>query len=462
MSQPAVSQLHVVILAAGEGKRMKSATAKVLQKIAGQPMLAHAIQAARALQPAGIHVVYGHGGEQVRAAFADQPDLHWAEQSERLGTGHAVQQAMPGVPQDARVLVLYGDVPLITAQTLRRLLAAPGRLAVLVADLDDPTGYGRIVRDPEGRVGRIVEHKDANEEQRAIRTVNTGILIADGEPLRRWLDRLGNDNAQGEYYLTDVFAAAADEYSPAEMVHVADPLEVEGANDPWQLAQLERAYQLRAARAVCLQGARLADPARFDLRGTLEVGADVEIDVDVVIEGRVELGEGVRIGPFCRLRDVRLGAGTVVRAHCDLDGVVVEGAAQIGPYARLRPGTVLADGAHVGNFVETKNARIGVASKANHLTYLGDAVIGAGVNVGAGTITCNYDGVNKSTTTIEDGAFIGSNSALVAPVTIGKDATIAAGSVITRAAPPGQLTLARARQTTVEGWRRPVKKTPQE
>lgn len=462
MSQPAVSQLHVVILAAGEGKRMKSATAKVLQKIAGQPMLAHAIQAARALQPAGIHVVYGHGGEQVRAAFADQPDLHWAEQSERLGTGHAVQQAMPGVPQDARVLVLYGDVPLITAQTLRRLLAAPGRLAVLVADLDDPTGYGRIVRDPEGRVGRIVEHKDANEEQRAIRTVNTGILIADGEPLRRWLDRLGNDNAQGEYYLTDVFAAAADEYSPAEMVHVADPLEVEGANDPWQLAQLERAYQLRAARAVCLQGARLADPARFDLRGTLEVGADVEIDVDVVIEGRVELGEGVRIGPFCRLRDVRLGAGTVVRAHCDLDGVVVEGAAQIGPYARLRPGTVLADGAHVGNFVETKNARIGVASKANHLTYLGDAVIGAGVNVGAGTITCNYDGVNKSTTTIEDGAFIGSNSALVAPVTIGKDATIAAGSVITRAAPPGQLTLARARQTTVEGWRRPVKKTPQD
>lgn len=462
MAHESMNQLHIVILAAGEGKRMKSATAKVLQKIAGRPMLAHAIETARALSPAGIHVVYGHGGEQVRAAFDGQGDLHWAEQEQRLGTGHAVQQAMPGVPQDARVLVLYGDVPLITADTLRRLLAAPGRLAVLVADMDDPTGYGRIVRDPEGRVGRIVEHKDADEEQREIRTVNTGILVADGEPLRRWLDRLGNDNAQGEYYLTDVFAAAAAEYSPAEMVHVADPVEVEGANDPWQLAQLERAYQLRAARAVCVQGARLADPSRFDLRGTVSVGQDVEIDVDVVLEGRVELGDGVQIGPFCRLRDVKLAAGTVVRAHCDLDGVVVEGAAVIGPYSRLRPGTVLADGAHVGNFVETKNARIGVGSKANHLTYLGDAVIGSGVNVGAGTITCNYDGVNKSTTTIEDGAFIGSNSSLVAPVTIGKDATIAAGSVITRPAPAGELSIGRARQSTVEGWKRPVKRKPQE
>ncbi|MGO1000427.1 bifunctional UDP-N-acetylglucosamine diphosphorylase/glucosamine-1-phosphate N-acetyltransferase GlmU [Lysobacter sp. CA196] len=458
MAHDSMNQLHIVILAAGEGKRMKSATAKVLQKIAGRPMLAHVIDTARALRPAGIHVVYGHGGEQVRAAFEGQDDLHWAEQQQRLGTGHAVQQAMPGVPQDARVLVLYGDVALITPETLQRLFAAPGRIAVLVADMDDPTGYGRIVRDPEGRVGRIVEHKDADEEQREIRTVNTGILVADGEPLRRWLDRLGNDNVQGEYYLTDVFAAAAAEYSPAEMVHVADPIEVEGANDAWQLAQLERAYQWRAARAVCLQGARLADPSRFDLRGEVRVGQDVEIDVDVVLEGKVELGDGVRIGPFCRLKDVKLGAGTLVRAHCDLDGVVVEGAAQIGPYARLRPGTVLADGAHVGNFVETKNLTLGVGSKANHLTYLGDALIGAGVNVGAGTITCNYDGVNKSTTTIEDGAFIGSNSSLVAPVTIGKDATIAAGSVITRLAPPGELTVARARQSTVEGWKRPVKK----
>lgn len=453
-----MNQLHVVILAAGEGKRMKSATAKVLQKVAGKPMLGHVIDTARQLGAAGIHVVYGHGGEQVRAAFADQVDLHWTEQEQRLGTGHAVQQAMPGVPVDARVLVLYGDVPLITAETLQRLLAAPGRIAVLVTDLADPTGYGRVVRDPQGRVGRIVEHKDADDEQREIRTVNTGILVADGEALRRWLQHLGNDNAQGEYYLTDVFASAAAEFNAAEMVHVQDPIEVEGANDGWQLAQLERAFQRRAARALCLQGARLADPSRYDQRGNVRVGRDVEIDVDVVLEGNVELGDGVRIGPFCRLKDVRLGAGTEVRAHCDLDGVVVEGAAQIGPYSRLRPGTVLADGVHIGNFVETKNARIGVTSKANHLTYLGDTVIGAGVNVGAGTITCNYDGVNKSTTTIEDGAFIGSNSSLVAPVIIGKDATIAAGSVITRNAPDEMLTLARARQTTIEGWQRPKKK----
>ncbi|MEG3791786.1 bifunctional UDP-N-acetylglucosamine diphosphorylase/glucosamine-1-phosphate N-acetyltransferase GlmU [Lysobacter sp. CCNWLW3] len=450
--------LHVVILAAGEGKRMKSDTAKVLQKIGGRPMLAHVIATARALDSAGIHVVYGHGGEQVRAAFADQPDLHWAEQAQRLGTGHAVEQAMPGVPQDARVLVLYGDVPLTTPATLQRLLDAPGRLAVLVADLADPTGYGRIVRDAEGRVGQIVEHKDADDAQREIRTVNTGILVCDGEPLRRWLQNLGNDNAQGEYYLTDVFAAAAAEFSAAEMVHVADPLEVEGVNDPWQLAQMERAFQRRAARALCERGARLADPARYDQRGEVSVGRDVEIDVDVVLEGRVELADGVRIGPFCRLKDVKLGPGTEVRAHCDLDGVVVEGASQIGPYSRLRPGTVLADGVHIGNFVETKNARLGVGSKANHLAYLGDATIGSGVNVGAGTITCNYDGVNKFSTVIEDGAFIGSNSALVAPVTIGAGATIGAGSVIGKNAPAGKLTVARARQVTLEGWQRPVKK----
>lgn len=450
--------LHVVILAAGEGKRMKSTVPKVLQKIAGEPMLGHVIATARVLDPAGIHVVFGHGGEQVREGFSTQQDLHWSEQADRLGTGHALQQAMPAVPQDARVLVLYGDVPLIAAQTLKRLLAADGRIAVLVADLDDPTGYGRVLRDAEGRVARIVEHKDASGEQREIKTVNTGILVADGEPLRRWLDHLENDNAQGEYYLTDVFASASAEFNAAEMVHVHDAVEVEGANDPWQLAQLERAYQLRAARELCASGARLADPARLDVRGEVTVGHDVEIDVNVVLEGRVVLGDGVRIGPFCRLRNVTLGAGTVVRAHCDLDGAVVEGAATIGPFARLRPGTVLADGAHVGNFVETKNTRLGVSSKANHLTYLGDAVIGSGVNIGAGTITCNYDGVNKSTTTIEDGAFIGSNTSLVAPVTVGKDATIAAGSVITRPAPDGQLSVARSRQTVVEGWQRPKKK----
>jgi bifunctional UDP-N-acetylglucosamine pyrophosphorylase/glucosamine-1-phosphate N-acetyltransferase len=450
--------LHVVILAAGEGKRMKSTLPKVLQRIAGRPMLAHVIDSARALAPAGIHVVYGHGGEAVRVAFSDQTDLMWAEQAQQLGTGHAVQQAMPNVPADARVLVLYGDVPLITPETLQRLLAASGRIAVLVADLDDPTGYGRVLRDPEGRVGRIVEHKDADEDQREIKTVNTGIIIADGDPLRRWLEHLRNDNAQGEYYLTDVFASASTEFDAAEMVHVSDPIETEGANDPWQLAQLERAFQKRAARALCLRGARVTDPARIDIRGEVTVGMDVEIDADVVFEGKVKLADGVRIGPFCRLKDVALGPGTEVRAHCDLDGVVVEGAALIGPYARLRPGTVLADGAHVGNFVETKNARIGVASKANHLTYLGDTVIGSGVNVGAGTITCNYDGVNKFTTTIEDGAFIGSNSSLVAPVTVGRDATIGAGSVVTKDAPAGKLTVARGRQATIEGWQRPVKK----
>ena len=449
--------LHVIILAAGEGKRMKSAVPKVLQKIAGRPMLAQVVDTARALQPAGIHVVHGHGGEQVRAAFAGQGDLQWAEQAQQLGTGHAVQQAMPNVPDDVRVLVLYGDVPLITADSLQRLLDAPGRLAVLAAELEDPAGYGRILRDPEGRVAAIVEHKDADDEQRRIRLVNTGVIAADSTALKRWLEHLRNDNAQGEYYLTDVFAAAAQEYAAAEIVVVADPLETEGANDPWQLAQLERALQSRLARALCVDGARLVDPARIDIRGKVSVGRDVEIDVDVVFEGEVSLGDGVRIGPFCRIRDASLAAGTEVRAHCDIDGAKTEGAVQVGPFARLRPGTVLADGAHIGNFVETKNAKVGVGSKANHLAYLGDAMVGAGVNVGAGTITCNYDGASKSVTTIEDGAFIGSNSALVAPVTIGKDATIGAGSTIGRDAPAGKLTVARARQVTLDGWQRPAK-----
>ncbi|MBD9369621.1 bifunctional UDP-N-acetylglucosamine diphosphorylase/glucosamine-1-phosphate N-acetyltransferase GlmU [Xanthomonas sp. XNM01] len=450
--------LHVVILAAGEGKRMRSALPKVLQPIGGRPMLAHVIDTARALSPDRIHVVYGHGGEAVRAAFAGQEDLEWAEQTQRLGTGHAVQQALPEIPEVADVLVLYGDVPLTRPETLRRLLDAPGLLRVLVAELDDPTGYGRILRDPQGKVAAIVEHKDADEEQRRIGTVNTGIVAVESDALHRWLGRLGNDNAQGEYYLTDIFAMAAAEYNAAELVAVADPIESEGANDPWQLAQLERAFQLRCARALCLQGARLLDPARFDQRGRVHVGQDVEIDADVVLEGEVELGDGVRIGPFVRLKDVRLGAGTVVRAHCDLDGVVAGSNVQIGPYARLRPDTVLGDSAHVGNFVETKKTTLGTGSKANHLTYLGDARIGDGVNIGAGTITCNYDGVNKSTTLIGDGAFIGSNSALVAPVEIGAGATIGAGSVITRHAPAGELTVARARQSTLEGWKRPEKK----
>ncbi|KER85801.1 bifunctional UDP-N-acetylglucosamine diphosphorylase/glucosamine-1-phosphate N-acetyltransferase GlmU [Xanthomonas arboricola] len=450
--------LHVVILAAGEGKRMRSSLPKVLQPLAGQPMLAHVIATARQLQPAAIHVVHGHGGEQVQAAFAAQGDLHWAEQRQQLGTGHAVQQAMDAIPDAATVLVLYGDVPLIQPQDLLQLLHAPGRMAVLVADVPNPTGYGRILRDAEGKVAAIVEQKDANDEQRRIRTINTGILTAESTALRRWLAGLSNENAQGEFYLTDVFASAAADFTPADMVHVADAQDVEGANDPWQLAQLERAWQLRAARALCLQGVRMADPARVEQRGTVTVGSDVQLDIDVILEGDVMLGDGVVVGPFVRLRDVTLGAGTQVRAHCDLEGVVTEGAVQIGPFARLRPGTVLADGVHIGNFVETKKVTMGVGSKANHLTYLGDAVIGSKVNIGAGTITCNYDGVNKSQTSIGDGAFVGSNSALVAPIEIGAMATIGAGSVITRDAPAGQLSVTRARQTVVEGWERPTKK----
>ncbi|MFT3807730.1 bifunctional UDP-N-acetylglucosamine diphosphorylase/glucosamine-1-phosphate N-acetyltransferase GlmU [Arenimonas sp.] len=455
---PTLPPLHVVVLAAGEGKRMKSALPKVLHKVAGRPMLAHVIATARDLAPEGIHVVFGHGGEQVKAAFADQGDLRWAEQQQQKGTGHAVQQAMPSIPDDARVLVLYGDVPLIRADSLRALLQLPGPLNVLAAEPSDPTGYGRLVLDATGHVGAIVEQKDADEDVKRIRLINTGIIVAEAASLRRWLAGLGNANAQGEYYLTDVFAMAATEFSPADYVSVEDPLETEGANDPWQLAQLERGYQRRTAHALAMQGVRIADPARFDLRGTVLPGRDVEIDVDVVLEGDVHLGDGVRIGPFCRLKDVTLGSGTVVNAHSDLDGVRAGAECSIGPYARLRPGTELLDRVHVGNFVETKKARIGEGSKANHLSYLGDAEIGAGVNVGAGTITCNYDGVNKATTNIEDGAFIGSNSSLVAPVTIGKDATIGAGSVIGKNAPAGKLTVARARQVTLDGWQRPTKK----
>jgi bifunctional UDP-N-acetylglucosamine pyrophosphorylase/glucosamine-1-phosphate N-acetyltransferase len=450
--------LHVVILAAGEGKRMKSALPKVLQPIAGRPMLAHVIATARRLNADGIHIVYGHGGEHVRAVFADQTDLHWALQAQQLGTGHAVLQALPVVPNAARMLVLYGDVPLIRAETLRALLAADAELAVLAAEPDDPLGYGRIVLDGNGNVHAIVEQKDATPEQRAIRLINTGIIVAEAAWLRRWLEKVGNANAQGEYYLTDVFAAAANEGRAAAVVRCSDPIETEGVNDPWQLATLERAFQHRAAKALAEHGVRIADPSRFDQRGEVEVGRDVEIDVDVILEGKVVLGDGVRIGPFSRLKNVELGAGTVVQAHCDLEGVTTQAACTIGPFARLRPGTELAEGVHVGNFVEIKKSRIGDGSKANHLSYLGDAEIGARVNIGAGTITCNYDGVNKFQTRIDDGAFIGSNSALVAPVTIGENATIGAGSVITKDAPADQLSVARGRQTSIEGWKRPSKK----
>ena len=451
--------LHVVILAAGEGKRMKSRTPKVLQRIAGRPMLAHVIATARELGAAGIHIVYGHGGDQVRAAFTGEADLMWAEQAQQLGTGHAVQRAMPAVPENARVLVLYADVPLITADTLRVLLdAARERAAVLTEQLDDPTGYGRILLDGNGNVQAIVEHKDADEAQRKVKLVNTGVIAAPAADLRRWLGQLKNDNAQGEYYLTDIFAMARADGRAAAHTPCRVPGEAEGANDPVQLARLERAFQLRQAETLMRAGVRLADPSRFDLRGSVEAGSDVEIDANVVLEGRVVLGDGVRIGPFCRLRDVELGAGTVVQAHCDLEGVVAAAGCTLGPFARLRPGTELGEGVHVGNFVEIKKSSLGGGSKANHLSYIGDALVGSRVNIGAGTITCNYDGVNKSTTTIGDGAFIGSNSSLVAPVEIGEGATIGAGSVITKDAPADKLTVARGRQVTLDGWQRPKKK----
>ncbi|MGH8499988.1 MAG: bifunctional UDP-N-acetylglucosamine diphosphorylase/glucosamine-1-phosphate N-acetyltransferase GlmU, partial [Methylococcales bacterium] len=398
--------LHIVILAAGEGKRMKSALPKVLQKIAGKPMLTHVVEAARALEPQGLHIVYGHGGVQVREAFSDQKDLHWVEQAEQKGTGHAVQQAMPGIPDNARVLVLYGDVPLIRTETLQAMLAFDASLVVLAAELENPSGYGRVVLDAVGNVAAIVEQKDASAEQRAIHLVNTGMIAAHATQLKKWLSGLKNNNAQGEYYLTDVFASAAHEYQAATVVRVGDVIETEGANDPWQLMQLERAYQTRSAKKLAVQGVRLIDAARFDLRGELTVGHDVEIDVNVIIEGKVSLGNGVRIGPFCRLKNVSLDDGVQVLPHCDLEGVVAAANCTIGPFARLRPGTELAEAVNIGNFVETKKAKLGKGSKANHLSYLGDALIGEKVNIGAGTITCNYDGVNKSITTIEDGVFV--------------------------------------------------------
>lgn len=449
--------LHIIILAAGAGTRMKSNRAKVLMPLAGRPLLGHVIAAARALQPAAIHIVYGHCGEQVLAALADQPDLRWVLQAERLGTGHAVEQALGGVAQDARVLVLYGDVPLTRIETLQQLLQAEGGFSLLTTRLADPHGYGRVLCDDSGRVRAVVEEKDADADQRAVNLVNTGILVADAKALCGWIKRLDRNNAQGEYYLTDIFGMAAAESHAALSIECADPMEAAGANNPLQLTELEAAYRQRAAHALLADGVRLTDPSRIDVRGTVVAGRDVELDIDVILEGHVVLGDDVRIGAFTRLKDVQLAAGSVVHSHCDLDGVISHGPCTIGPFARLRPGTELDAGVHVGNFVETKKTRIGEGSKANHLSYLGDSEIGRGVNVGAGTITCNYDGINKFVTRIGDGAFIGSNSALVAPVTIGAEATIGAGSVITHDAPEGELTVARGRQQTFPGWKRPTK-----
>lgn len=451
--------LGVVILAAGLGKRMRSSLPKVLHPLAGRPLLGHVLAASQALAPERIVVVHGHGGEQVQAAFSDH-DCVWVEQAEQRGTGHAVIQALPAVEDLDRILVLYGDVPLIAPETLRGLIdaSAPTHLGLLTAELEDPAGYGRIIRDTEDRVVRIVEHKDAAPDELAVGEINTGFLVADRARLADWLGAIRDDNAQGEYYLTDVIGIAADEGVQIATAQPGDLAEVAGVNDRVQLAELERTYQRWAAEALMRAGVTLIDPNRFDLRGRLEAESDVSIDINVIIEGEVRLGAGVSVGPNCVLKDCVIGPGTQIMANCVIEGAAVGAEARIGPFARLRPEARLADETHVGNFVEIKKSTVGRGSKVNHLTYLGDSEVGAKVNVGAGTITCNYDGVNKSKTIIGDGAFIGSNTALVAPVSVGEGATIGAGSVVSKDAPPEQLTLTRARQVTIPGWKRPVKK----
>ncbi|MGA1690240.1 MAG: bifunctional UDP-N-acetylglucosamine diphosphorylase/glucosamine-1-phosphate N-acetyltransferase GlmU [Sedimenticolaceae bacterium] len=449
--------LAVVILAAGKGTRMKSSMPKVLHPLAHKPLVQHVIDTARSLDPSQIVVVYGHGGDQVREVVIDA-DLSWAEQAEQLGTGHAVQQAMPHIKEADRVLVLYGDVPLTSAETLRELLDQAGKgMGLLTINLDDPSGYGRIVRDDKGDVERIVEQKDANADELAIQEVNTGIMVFPGEKLSGWLNGLSNNNAQGEYYLTDLLAMAVSDGVSIAVTQPEHQFEADGVNNKLQLAELERAYQRLQADRLMTDGVLLRDPNRFDLRGSLTHGTDCEIDINVIIEGNVTLGNNVKIGANVVLRNVSIGDNTVVVDNCIFDDATVGADCTIGPFSRLRPGADLIGGAHIGNFVEIKKSVVGLGSKVNHLTYIGDSQIGAGVNIGAGTITCNYDGANKHTTVIGDNAFIGSNSALVAPVTIGKGATIGAGSVIRKDTPDDKLTLSGGKQVTIENWKRPKK-----
>jgi bifunctional UDP-N-acetylglucosamine pyrophosphorylase/glucosamine-1-phosphate N-acetyltransferase len=449
--------LSVIILAAGQGTRMRSDLPKVLQPLAGHPLLGHVLATARVLQADDVCIVYGHGGETVPAAIGDD-SLRWALQAEQLGTGHAVQQAMPETPDDNQVLILFGDVPLLTPGTLTRLLDETGKddLAVLSVDMDDPTGYGRIVRSGDNVTG-IVEQKDASEAERTIREINTGVMVAPGRKLRAWLDNLGNDNAQGEYYLTDVVAMAVSEGVNVRGVKADNWTEVMGINDKKQLAEAERALQARLVDELMTAGVGFADPVRVDIRGRLECGKDVFIDINAVFEGDVYLGDGTRIESNNLVRDSRLGAGTVVHSNCHIEGASSGENCEIGPFARLRPGAELADNVKIGNFVEVKKSTIADGSKVNHLTYIGDAEVGTGVNVGAGTITCNYDGANKHKTTIGDNVFIGSGVNLVAPIEIGEGATIGAGSTITKPAADGQLTLERSKQITIKGWKKPSK-----
>ncbi|MFM7010808.1 MAG: bifunctional UDP-N-acetylglucosamine diphosphorylase/glucosamine-1-phosphate N-acetyltransferase GlmU [Betaproteobacteria bacterium] len=454
--------LNIVILAAGQGKRMQSNLPKVLHPIAGRPMLTHVLDSARALGAQCIAIVVGHGADQVKQAYAVQPDLQFALQQPQLGTGHAVLQAVPLLQESNTndvTVILYGDVPLVQPDTLRALLMARANgVAILTEILPDATGYGRIVRDSKGNVTAIVEHKDATPEQRSIQEVNTGIMAVPTRHLKSWLAKLTNNNAQGEYYLTDIIGMAVAEGVSVNVAHPAASFETLGVNSRLQQAELERLWQRELARRQLEAGVTIVDPARFDLRGELVCGQDVFIDVGCVFEGRVVLADGVRIGAHCVLRNVTLGRSTHIEPFSHLDQAEVGAEAHIGPYARLRPGAQLADATHVGNFVEIKNTKLGKGSKANHLAYVGDADVGERVNIGAGTITCNYDGVNKHRTIIEDDAFIGSDTQLVAPVKVGKGATLGAGTTLTRDAPAGQLTVSRAKQMTIEGWKRPVKK----
>ena len=449
--------MNIVILAAGQGKRMHSNLPKVLHPLAGKALVSHVVDTARSLSPRKLCLVYGHGGDVVRSTL-DAPDLSWALQDPQLGTGHAVQQALPFLEEDGTTLVLYGDVPLIQADTLKRLVqAADGGLAILTVELADPQGYGRIVRNAAGLVVRIVEQKDASAEERCIREINTGIMAMPTARLGEWLSRLSSNNAQNEYYLTDIVGMAVDAGLPVRTANPAHEWEVLGVNSKVQLAELERVAQRSMAVTLMEQGVRLADPARIDVRGTLKCGRDVFIDVNCVFEGNVVLDEAVEVGPNCVLKNARIGAGSRLAAFTHIEDAVVGADGMIGPFARLRPGTELAEDVHVGNFVEIKKSRIAAHSKANHLAYIGDATIGSRVNVGAGTITCNYDGANKYQTIIEDDAFIGSDTQLVAPVTVGRGATLGAGTTLTKDAPPDTLTISRARQTSIPGWKRPKK-----
>lgn len=455
--------MNIVILAAGMGKRMHSARPKVLHQLAGKALLQHVIDGAQQLVaqdglPHKLVVVYGHGGTQVPDALHGQA-VALALQAEQLGTGHAVQQAVPQLDLDQPTLVLYGDVPLTRVGSLQRLIDATGadQLGILTMNVRDATGLGRIVRE-NGQIARIVEHKDASPEQLALNEINSGIMVLPTRHLVGWLASLSNQNAQGEYYLTDVVAKAVASQVPVVSTQPQDEWEILGVNSKPQLAELERIYQRTLAEQLLQQGVTLLDPARFDVRGRLVCGRDVEIDVGCVFEGEVELADGVKIGAYCVIRSAKIGAGSEIKPFCHIEQAIIGPEAAIGPYARLRPGTELADRVHIGNFVEVKNSQIGSGSKANHLAYLGDATVGARVNIGAGAITCNYDGANKFRTTIEDDAFIGSDTQLIAPVTVGQGATIGAGTTLTRAAPPGKLTVSRARQSTIEGWVRPVKK----